>query len=297
MKIWLFIILQFLCLQLKAEEKLKFKQIFTEIPATTKLTFNESFSKEALPYWGVILGSTALLYHYDEQIYADLQKRGRNWGIGNEDNTKSFITISGQELLRLPTDTGSALYFLGDGWMHAAIGGAFIGAGQYTGNNYNFNTGIMLWHGMMTSTIFNQILKRSFGRESPEVSTHNRGNTKPFPNFSEYNTRTASYDAMPSGHVMTATMTFTIISERYPQYNYYIYPIAGTWVTALMFQMVNNGVLWASDYPLGIAMGYVFGKAATKISKSSNSKNQTDESTSSWNIYPTINGLIATKSF
>lgn len=50
MKIYMLIILQFLCYQLRAEDKLEFKQIFTEIPATTKLTFKESFSKEALPY-------------------------------------------------------------------------------------------------------------------------------------------------------------------------------------------------------------------------------------------------------
>ena len=296
-KIWTIIIFQLFCQHLMAEEKLEFKQIFTGIPETTKLTFRQSFSKEALPYWGIILGSTGLLYHYDEQIYADLQKRGRDWGIGNEDNTKSFITISGQELLRLPTDTGSALYFLGDGWMHAAIGGGFLTAGQMTENNYHFNTGIMLWHGMVTSTIFNQILKRSFGRESPEVSTHNRGNTKPFPSFNEYNSRTASYDAMPSGHVMTATMTFTVISERYPQYNHFIYPIAGAWVTALMFQMVNNGVHWASDYPLGIAMGYVFGKSVTKLVNEKNPQTKTEEITTSWNLYPTINGFMASKYF
>ena len=35
-----------------------------------------------------------------------------------------------------------------------------------------------------------------------------------------------------------------------------------------MFGMVNNGVHWASDYPLGIAMGYVFGKAATQLGRS-----------------------------
>jgi hypothetical protein len=109
-----------------AEEKLEFKQIITEIPATTKASFKKSFSKESLPYWGVIVGTTGVLYYYDEQIYADLQKRGRDWGLGNEDNTKPVITMAGQELLRLPTDTGSALYFLGDGWTHASIVKSFV---------------------------------------------------------------------------------------------------------------------------------------------------------------------------
>ena len=157
---------------LKAEEKLHFKQIFTEIPSTGMMTLKKSFSRESLPYWGVIAGSTGILYHYDEQIYADLQKRGRDWRIGNEDNTRSVVTISGHEIVRLPSDTGSFMYFLGDGWMHASIGGAFIGAGHFAENTHALNTGIMLWHGLVVSTIFNQTLKRSFGRESPEVSTH-----------------------------------------------------------------------------------------------------------------------------
>lgn len=278
-----------------AEEKLKFTQAFTEIPATSIKTLKRSFSKEAIPAWGAIIGSTGVLIYYDEEIYADLQKRGRDWGIGNEDNTTSAISFGGQELLRLPSDTGSFLYFLGDGWMHAGIAGGFMAVGQITENNYNFNTGVMLFHGMFVSTIFNQTLKRSFGRESPEVSTHNRGNWKPFPSFNEYNTRTASYDAMPTGHVMTATLTFTILSERYPDQRSIIYPVGGLWITALGFQMVNNGVHWASDYPLGIGMGYLIGKLSTQMGKK-DEKEKNDPSTS-WMFIPTFNGILAAKSF
>ncbi len=278
-----------------AEEKLEFKQIFTEIPSTTKATFKKSFSKESIPYWGAIVGSTAALIYYDEQIYADLQKRGRNWGLGNEDNTKPFITFGGQELIRLPTDKGSALYFLGDGWTHASIGGAFLATGSIRKDNHAYNTGMMMWHGMVVSTIFNQALKRSFGRESPEVKTHERGLWRPFPSFNNYNTKTASYDAMPSGHVMTATMTFTILSERYPEQRKYIYPLGGLWVSALMFQMVNNGVHWASDYPLGIAMGYIFGKYATKMGQENKETNE--ETSTSWKMVPTLRGMYVVKKF
>jgi membrane-associated phospholipid phosphatase len=127
------------------------------------------------------------------------------------------------------------------------------------------------------------------------VSTHPRGSWKLFPSFNEYNQRTATYDAMPSGHVMTATLTFTIISERYPQYNKYVYPVGGLWISALMFEMVNNGVHWASDYPLGIAMGYIFGKMATKMGKKE-SEIKPGES-SSWNVVPSFNGFYLVKKF
>lgn len=277
-----------------AEDKLQFRQLLTEVPTTSKTFLKESFSEDSLPYWGVILSTTGVLYHYDEEIYAELQKRGRNWGVGNEDNTSSVLTISGHEIVRLPSDTGSFLYFLGDGWMHAGIGAGFVTTGQIAENNYTFNTGIMIWHGMLVSTIFNQVLKRSLGRESPEVSTSKRGSWHLFPGFNDYNSKTASYDAMPSGHIMTATLTFTILSERYPEYNQYIYPIYGVWASALMFQMVNNGVHWASDYPLGIAMGYMIGKKAAQIG--TDAKDNLEEKTS-WHLLPSANGIIAYRNF
>ena len=295
MKIFIFILLILPSLNISAEEKLKFTQAFTEIPSTSLKTLKKSFSKEALPAWGVIVGTTAITYYYDEQLYADLQKRGRDWGIGNEDNTEPVIVVSGQELLRLPTDTGSFMYFLGDGWMHAAIAGGFLGVGHLSENNYTFNTGVMIFHGMFVSTIFNQTLKRSFGRESPEVSTHERGSWNLFPSFNEYNTRTASYDAMPTGHLMTATLTFTILGERYPEHSLAIYSVGGIWMTALGLQMVNNGVHWVSDYPLGIGIGYLVGKLATQMGKKE-IKDQKDSLTS-WMVLPTSNGLMAVKSF
>lgn len=266
-----------------AEEKLLFKEIITEIPATSKLTFKKSFSKDSIPYWGGILASTAILYRYDEDFIRESQKLGRDLGIGNKDGTKSVITVSGHEILRLPSDTGSFLYFLGDGWMHASIGGGFLAAGSLSEDNHAFNTGIMIWHGMIVSTIFNQALKRSFGRESPEVSTSKRGSWNLFPSFNDYNSKTASYDAMPSGHVMTATLTFTILAERYPDHHHIIYPLGGVWISALMFEMMNNGVHWASDYPLGIAMGYVIGKASTQMGKKP--KKCSDPETS-WQLTP-----------
>jgi membrane-associated phospholipid phosphatase len=180
--------------------------------------------------------------------------------------------------------------------MHAGIGGGFLMKGQISDNPYAYNTGMMIWHGMVVSTIYNQIIKRSTGRESPNVKTSERGSWNLFPSFNEYNSKTANYDAVPSGHVMTATLTFTIISERYPEYNKYTYPIAGVWVSALMFQMVNNGVHWASDYPLGIAMGYVFGKAATQMTKTSSTDLKDVEKTS-WRLQPTFNGIYAVKNF
>lgn len=283
----------------QSEERLELLDIFKKVPQTSIYTFKTSFSKEALPGWAAIVGSTAVLYYYDEKLYRGSEQIGRDLGIGNDDNTRPVVSMNGQDLLRLPSDTGSFLYFLGDGWMHFAIAGSIMGYGYASDHSYEVNTGIILVHGMLVSTIFNQTLKRSFGRESPNVKTQERGAWRPFPSFNEYNQKTAEHDAMPSGHVMTATLTFTILAERYPDQKVAIYSVGGVWISALMFQMMNNGVHWASDYPLGIAMGWVIGKASTKIV--GNMAESQIEKETSWNFLPISKdggmGMMALRQF
>ncbi len=70
---------------------------------------------------------------------------------------------------------------------------------------------------------------------------------------------------MPSGHIMSATVMFTVLEQEYPEYNYIFYPSEVVWLGVLGFGMINVGVHWASDYPLGIALGYLFGRSAVEI--------------------------------
>lgn len=266
------------------EKKISLKSVVYEIPTTSMEALDASFSKKALPWWGGIITSTLILLNNDEVILENWQREGRAAGIGNTDKTKAVLSAGDIDLLRLPTDTGSWMYFLGDGWMHFGISAGFLINGQLNDNVRAYNTGLRIAHGMATSTIFSQILKRGFGRQSPYVKTEPFGKWSPFPSIPEYQKHTANYDAMPSGHVMTATLTFTIINEAYPEYSNYVVPLAVVWVSALGFEMVNNGVHWASDYPLGIAMGYVFGKASANMGKP---KAEDDKSTTSWMLLPT----------
>ncbi len=275
-------------------EKIKLSSVITELPSTGWKSLQMGFSKESLPYWGLIIGSTALLYEYDEDIYADTQKNGRKWGIGNGDNTHALFEI-GPWPVRFPTDAGSAMYFLGDGITHFSIAGSMIGYGYFSENNRAYNTGLQLVHGMTVSTVFSQILKRATGRESPYVKTQEQGAWRPFPSISEYANNTPSYDAMPSGHVMTATMTFTVLIDNYPEYEYWLRPVEITWLTLLGWQMVNNGVHWASDYPLGIALGYVCGKTASQLGKKEKPQ-ETSDDTYSWSVMPVYkNGTMLTQ--
>lgn len=240
-------------------------QVVTEIPTTSLRTVKKAFSKEAILPWTAITVSTVGLYAADQEMLDEVQRWGRSTGIGNSDNTKTVLEVGPYPVFRFPSDTGSALYFLGDGWTHFTIAGSFLLAGQLVEGNRAHNTGYEIIHGMIVSTLFSQALKRTTGRESPSEASEPRGKWRPFPSINAYGQNTPKYDAFPSGHVMTATLTFTIINENFPEYSYLTIPIGATWVTLLGLQMMNNGVHWASDYPLGLAMGYVIGKLSTKI--------------------------------
>ncbi|MCB0348080.1 MAG: phosphatase PAP2 family protein, partial [Bdellovibrionales bacterium] len=229
------------------------KEIVYEIPDTLLESLKVSFSKEAILPWAYIASSTAVLYKYDEDILLHTQRDGRKWGLGNKDNTETLITVGNIDVFRGPTDQGSLFYFLGDGWTHTAIAASLYTYGKYNENNRATVTGMQIVHGMFSSTVFSQALKRSTGRESPSTRTEKRGNWDFFPSYSKYSANTAKYDAFPSGHIMTATMTLTVINNNYPEYSHVILPVGISLISLLSWQMVNNGVHWASDYPLGIA--------------------------------------------
>lgn len=269
-------------------EKIPLLSVLTDLPNTGLETLNYSFSKQSIPWWAAIVSSTAILYHYDEDLIRGGQRQGRAMGIGNEEKTKTAFNVGPYPILRLPSDTGSTLYFLGDGWTHTTIAAGFFLNGYFGNNIRPYNTSLQLVHGMFLSTFFNQFLKRTTGRESPSMASTERGAWRPFPDPYYYSRATAKYDAFPSGHVMTATLTFSVISMNYPEYNMVIIPLGTVWVGALSWQMLNNGVHWASDYPLGIAMGYVSAKMAFRhLGKRSvtSVENKKPEKTS-WNFFP-----------
>lgn len=272
------------------EPALTFKDVFVKAPVSAKDGLRRSFSRESIPVWAGILSSTAILYQYDEDILLSTQAQGRRWGLTNKDNTKTFVKLGAYDIFRLPTDGASTLYFLGDGWLHVWIAGGFVGAGKLSHNTRAVNTGYELLNGMIVSTVFSQALKHAFGRQSPNQSSEERGKWRPFPSIPAYNSRTAEYDAMPSGHIMTATLTFTVIRGNFPEYDNLLLPLEVVWLSALGFGMVNNGVHWVSDYPLGIAMGYVFGKASLDLAHPKDEFEKPSRST----FFPGVDQGVAT---
>ncbi len=231
------------------------------------LLYDQYLNREHIPHLVAIAGSTAVSVYYDEKLLLESQKLGRQWHISSEDKTKTFFRISSFDI-RFPTDLGSSMYFIGDGWTHGSIAFSFLGFG-YFGDDYRaWCTSYALFEGLLTTGVASQALKHITGRESPIVRTAPGGIWRIFPNQIDYHKEIPKYDAFPSGHVATAMMTLTVLSENYPEY-YLIKPLGYGLLTMLSFQMMNNGVHWFSDYPLALALGYALGKISAANYRSS----------------------------
>jgi len=271
----------------------KFWDFITLTPTSFKNFYHESKKPENLKGLAWITASTLLLYYYDRELLNGAQEIGRNVGLGNSDHTRAMIKIGKLNIFRGPTDIGSSMYFIGDGWTHMGITFSYILYGYYKDNYRALSTGSNLLHGIFFSTILNQFLKRTTGRESPYRATTPRGRWQVFPNQNEYNKNISKYDAFPSGHLATATVTLTVVLENYPEHRYWVLPAGVTLLGLLSYQMMNNGVHWASDYPLAWGMGYLIGKISANYGKKvikNNGKNQGFWENVRWVPYLSQNG-------
>jgi len=229
-------------------------------PSDWGLFVKQSFRKDNLPWLAAIGASTLILIEYDERLYTKTKRLGRKLSISSKDNTKTYLKIGGVSAFRGPSDLGSAMYFLGDGWINIGLFGYFETYGWLKKDWRAAQTGHQLAEGLLVTGFTTQVIKRVTGRETPRAASAVRGVWRMFPSFKDFQAHRTRYDAVPSGHMATGMMTITVIAENYPDKKY-VKPIGYALLTALGFQMVNNGVHWASDYPLGLAVGYGIGKA------------------------------------
>ncbi|MGZ3789796.1 MAG: phosphatase PAP2 family protein [Bacteriovorax sp.] len=264
----------------------------TTIPHNLGGVLKDSFNKEQLGAWGIIAASTTLLYIYDRKISNEVKRFGRRIHLGNADHTRDMVKVAGVSLFRGPTDSGSAMFFLGDGWVTLATSGTFLIVGGLTNDNRALQTSSQLLNGLLITGIITQVLKRSTGRESPIAASSERGQWRPFPSWSKFQGHISAYDAFPSGHLATAMMGVTLIANNYEDYKF-IRPVGYTLMSLLGFQMINNDVHWASDYPLGLAIGYMVGKTISNNGRTKSEATTTDKTT--YDIAPTLteNGHLA----
>lgn len=223
-----------------------------EIPATVGGTLALGVQPHTLPEWGAAVVSTLALYAADEYLVDKTRMLARH--VGLPPNHPSInVRFAGMKL-PIPSTLGSALYFLGDGTTDLMVAGGFLVHGMRKNDNRARTTASEITSGLVSLGVYTQLLKRSFGRQTPNESTEPRGRWRPFPDLGDYNANVPAYDAMPSGHMAAAMSTVEIIALNYPEKKF-VRPIGYSLMTVLGFAMVNNGVHWASDYPLALMIG------------------------------------------
>jgi len=230
----------------------------TNFPRDMGIYFNTAFRRRNLSKIGLVVASTGLLLAFDQPLVDGAQHLAKHWHIPSDTKQKAIAHV-GKFPIFVPASTGSMLYYIGDGTTHFLIAGSFMAYGFIAKDNRALQTASQLAEGMLTVGTLVQVIKHITGHETPATATVPAGRWRPFPNQAEYLKHVSRYDAFPSGHLATAMMCVTVISRNYPE-KAYIRPLGYSLMTVLAFQMMNNGVHWASDYPLAIALGYSFGK-------------------------------------
>lgn len=247
----------------------------TTMPSNYKSFFKNSFSftDDNLKGWAAVIATSALTIAYDQEITEETKRFARRVGISDKQGLKGSLNVFGFNLMRGPDSLEGAMYFIGDGWITLGLTAGFATTGYFTKDERTLTVAHQLFQGLLLTGVTTQVLKRVTGRESPMSSTQKGGKWTPFPSFSDFQSKRSHYDAFPSGHLATTMTTYMILAENYPEYKW-IKPVGWTMMGLLSFQMVNNSVHWAGDYPLALGIGYVLGKTIVENGRKDKTKEE-----------------------
>jgi hypothetical protein len=250
-------------------KKPKYFSFLTNIPKDLADLTKQSFRKQNYKNLTVLAGTTAILLFADQSITNTLQSNLRKAHIqANEDFSplgQFEVREKNTNLWKKPNNINTAFYNLGQGSFSMMFAAGFFILGKIKKDNRALQTASQLTEAFIALGATTQLMKFATGRENPSDATVSRGRWQPFPSFGNFQNNKPKYDAFPSGHLATFVSTVTIIGENYPEIKW-INPV-GYGITGLIgLAMINNGVHWASDFPLGVALGYGFGKFISRKS-------------------------------
>lgn len=250
--------------------KPKFYTFIQYVPRTFKDVTGMSFRKKSIKGWALVCGSTTALLLTDQKILEGVQKFSGRIGLNSERQYKSFIPFKwggkDKSIYDIPDNLNSAIYSVGEGMPSIFLSLGMIAYGSIKKDYRSISTASQIFQATVAMGITTQILKRMSGRESPFVSTKPAGVWQPFTNLKTYQQNTPSHDAFPSGHMGTLMSTTVVLAANYPEKKW-INPVGYSVMTLVGLAMINNGVHWASDYPLAMGLGYVFGHATVKMNR------------------------------
>lgn len=242
-------------------QKPKFFDMLKYVPKDIADFGKFTIQKENLIWTGSAIAATTAIIPFDQQLVDESIKFGSNF---NFDGGHSYSNIGPFRVI--PHDIHSAVYYVGNGGTTILLSGLFYGIGAIGKDYRALNTSSELVEVLLSMGLITQTIKRITGRQSPGPAMESGnpgGHWTLFPSIKEYQTRTANYDAMPSGHMATFMATLTVIATNYPEIKW-IKPVGYTLMGIMAFEMMSSKVHWASDYPLALLIGYVVGKTAAK---------------------------------
>lgn len=248
-------------------KKPRFFEMITHIPSDVYGTIKDFGVKENLIALGGATVLTLALLPADQYLLDNSRLLGEQVGLKDVARYNSFGPLS-----NIPPNMTSGIYLIGNGTTPLLLSMGFATFGLINKDYRSLNTATGLVESLAVCGVFSQTIKRVTGRQSPApamIDGNPGGDWNPFPSFSGYSSKTPQYDAMPSGHLMTATAALNVIIGNYPDKKW-IKPVGYSLIGILGFEMVQANVHWYSDYPIAMVMGYIIGKniVKSKITKS-----------------------------
>ncbi len=269
-----FLVLPYTGLAQQAESnytKPKAFSFITNIPRDIAGFTKKSFKKNNLSHLALVAGSTALLFLFDQSITNTVQDICDDHHIDSKERFSPVVRlkIGGKKTNfgKIPLNINTAFYDLGQGSSAMFMAAGFFIMGKIKKDNRALQTASQLTEAFITLGIGTQVMKFATGRENPSDATIRRGRWSPFPAWGNFQNNKTKFDAFPSGHLATFVSAITIIGNNYPEKKW-IRPLGYCIAGLCSLSMINNGVHWASDFPLGFALGYGFGKFISKKSHS-----------------------------
>ncbi|CAN5768478.1 hypothetical protein BH11BAC4_BH11BAC4_15180 [soil metagenome] len=242
----------------------------TKLPADAAGMASTTFKRKTIKPLILVVATTGGLLLADQSIYDQSQKICSRVNFQTTEQNKNILTLKINKkettLLKLPGNINTGFYQLGQGFTGILIGAGLYIHGKIKHDYRSLSTASQLTESFILMGVGTQLMKHISGRETPGLASIPGGRWELFPSFKKFQQNTPKYDAFPSGHLATLMATVTILAQNYPEKKW-IAPV-GYSVTGLVgLSMINNGVHWASDFPLAIALGYLCGRQIVKNSR------------------------------
>ena len=140
-------------------------------------------------------------------------------------------------------------------------GGALYLAGEATGSNRLTTLGVTMTEGVVLAALLNGVVKGVSGRALPNATSVEPGDFSFGRGFHE---RNGSFVSFPSGHTAASFAAASVLATEVAAWNPHevrvVAPIAYSVATLVAVSRLYQNLHWASDLPLGAAIGVWSGK-------------------------------------